>query len=710
MRNYRLFKEMNRHLVVIVATGFVILGVILLTIRLHHENRTKVLSQFQDHQIAHAEHLAHQLKFFFNARSQELQALSSLVSRDYGDLRKKTAGIENYSKMMEYVKTISLYNGSGAIVYSTDSNAISLNHGDREFFSWAKKKENKGKVFGSPIVQPDSFMFLFAVPLYQDSFGANHPELSGKFVGVLTLTVDLRKFFANQFHFLRPEKNLHHVGIMDTGGKLLFQLGHPWIALRNSYEKQESCNQCHNSFDFVEKILREKEGMVDYEVRNLPKQIAAFSPVEFGNVSWVVVVNSSFDEVTVFLRKSLKEHLILLGIVVLALAVSSILMIWNDRLKVRAEEEAKHWREKITERKKAEEALRESEERFRMLVETMTQGLGIVDEDGLWTYANDRLCQVLGYFQGDIIGRPVLEFLDETNQNIVKEHMINRRRGGGENYEIVYTRPDGQKHYAIVSPKPIFDKDHKFKGSFALFTDITGRKRAEEALRESEKQLRYLSSQLLTAQETERRRISRELHDELGGALAVLKLRSSLIEKNLQKDQIELREECKQNLQYIDQIIEEVGRLSRDLSPSILEDLGLSAALRRLIDNFVKNYNIKVASDIVDFDHLFPMDAQIMIYRIFQEAFTNIGKHAQARNVSVKVRKDEDRISFLMEDDGKGFDVKHAATKEICERGLGLATMDERARMLGGSLDLWSEGGKGTRITLSIPINRGESL
>ena len=99
-----------------------------------------------------------------------------------------------------------------------------------------------------------------------------------------------------------------------------------------------------------------------------------------------------------------------------------------------------------------------------------------------------------------------------------------------------------------------------------------------------------------------------------------------------------------------------------------------------------------------------------MVYRIFQEALTNIGKHAHARNVSVNVEKDEDRISFLMEDDGKGFDVKHAAMKEGSERGLGLATMDERARMLGGSFDLWSEEGKGTRITLSIPIKNGESL
>jgi signal transduction histidine kinase len=99
-----------------------------------------------------------------------------------------------------------------------------------------------------------------------------------------------------------------------------------------------------------------------------------------------------------------------------------------------------------------------------------------------------------------------------------------------------------------------------------------------------------------------------------------------------------------------------------------------------------------------------------MIYRIFQEALTNIGKHAQAKNVSVKVKKDEDRISFLLEDDGKGFDLKKAAMKEGSERGLGLATMDERARILGGFLDLWSEEGKGTRITLRIPIEKGKNL
>jgi signal transduction histidine kinase len=272
-----------------------------------------------------------------------------------------------------------------------------------------------------------------------------------------------------------------------------------------------------------------------------------------------------------------------------------------------------------------------------------------------------------------------------------------------KSYPFSGIRKDGQKIFALVSPKPIFDADNRFKGSFAVITDITQRKYAEEALRESEKQLRHLSSQLLTAQETERRRISRELHDELGQALTLMKIRLRFIEKELGEEQAVIREECQNILDYINQTIENVRRLSRDLSPSILEDLGLTAALRWLIDSLIKNDSIQVSLDITDINDLFSQDRQIIIYRILQEALTNIGKHAQAKNVSVATQKYDGRVSFCIHDDGKGFDLARAAMKTPPERGLGLAIMDERARMLGGSLEIWSQEGKGTRITLHIP-------
>jgi signal transduction histidine kinase len=192
----------------------------------------------------------------------------------------------------------------------------------------------------------------------------------------------------------------------------------------------------------------------------------------------------------------------------------------------------------------------------------------------------------------------------------------------------------------------------------------------------------------------------------LGQALMVLKLQLKSMEKKLPKDQIALKEECEHTLQYVNQIIDNVRRISRDLSPFILEDLGLSAALRWLVGDFTKHYNLESSVDIPELNALFPRETQIIIYRIFQEALTNIGKCADATHLSIAMKKQSDNVSFLVEDNGKGFDVEKASMKDGTVKGLGLTAMDERVRMLGGSLALWSRRGKGTRISFAIPTNK----
>jgi signal transduction histidine kinase len=238
-----------------------------------------------------------------------------------------------------------------------------------------------------------------------------------------------------------------------------------------------------------------------------------------------------------------------------------------------------------------------------------------------------------------------------------------------------------------------------------LKIQINERKRSEKALRESEKQLRHLSTQLLTTQETERRRISRELHDELMQSLAALKLRLNFMAGQLKDDQAQAIVECLALSHHIDEMIENVRRLSRDLSPLLLEDLGLSAALQWLINNLAKNYNIKTSIDIPSIDHLFSQESRIMIYRIFQEALTNIGKHSQACNLTVSIQCQNGSATFSLEDDGKGFDLNQVVSKNNGERGLGLMTMDERVRLLGGAFDIRSQEGQGTRLSFTIPIS-----
>ena len=134
----------------------------------------------------------------------------------------------------------------------------------------------------------------------------------------------------------------------------------------------------------------------------------------------------------------------------------------------------------MTECKRTEEALRGSEERYQRLVETMNEGLEVLDENNLFIYANDRLCKMLEYSRDEIIGRPITDFVDKSNQNLLKEQRARRRKGERGSYELAWTGKDGQKIFTIISAVPILDADGRFKGSFAVVTDITERKRAEE--------------------------------------------------------------------------------------------------------------------------------------------------------------------------------------------------------------------------------------
>ena len=240
-----------------------------------------------------------------------------------------------------------------------------------------------------------------------------------------------------------------------------------------------------------------------------------------------------------------------------------------------------------------------------------------------------------------------------------------------------------------------------------LRVELGERSKAEAAVRESETRLRDLSKKLMVAQETERTRISKELHDQLGHSLVLAKLRLGTIRKELKDEQTKAQETCDNLSGFIDEVIDDVRTLSKDLRPSVLDDLGLSGALRWLVHSFGHGDEAIVVAglSLEDVDHLFPPDPQVVLFRIVQEALTNAQKHADAAQVLLRVAREGNGVRFVVEDDGKGFDVNAPVTKEPGKRGMGLAAMHERARMLNGSFTMWSEKGKGTRMTLCVPAS-----
>ena len=243
-----------------------------------------------------------------------------------------------------------------------------------------------------------------------------------------------------------------------------------------------------------------------------------------------------------------------------------------------------------------------------------------------------------------------------------------------------------------------------------LGLDITASKQADEKLRESQQNLRYLASQLLTAQERERERISRELHDELGQSLLVLKLQAGYIEKRLPEEQAVLKQECRKLTDQFDKLVDEVRRLARDLSPTMVRDLGLASALNRLIRDFSRLYGVQAEVEQTDvIDQLLSREAQINIYRIFQESLTNIGKYAQASSLQVVIKAEAGQVSFLIADNGKGFKVEEVWGRDPASRGLGLMAMEERVHMMGGVLEIKSQEGQGTQLTFKIPVSPSQT-
>jgi len=350
------------------------------------------------------------------------------------------------------------------------------------------------------------------------------------------------------------------------------------------------------------------------------------------------------------------------------------------------------------ERKQAEESLRENEAWLKTLTEAIPQLVWTAWPDGSREYVNQ---QAIDYFERsfeELIGWGWTDGTHPDDVTLYLERWAQAQEHGAPfEIEIRLRRAsDNAYRWFIGRALPYKDHSGRIVKWFGTCTDITERKQAE--LLKSE-----FINRVLSAQEEERARIARELHDETGQALTYLLVGLKTL-SNLKSVQ-QMKERVEELRASTFHTLEEVQRLAVGLHPRILDDLGLRATMEMYCAEYAKKYGVGVELDSRELGvNRLSTKIETSFYRILQEAFTNIAKHASAQKVTVLLRRDGSVIKMIIEDDGCGFTIDHTKGDDIRNRGLGLHGMRERVSLLGGTIRFDSSPGTGTSVSVEIPI------
>lgn len=477
----------------------------------------------------------------------------------------------------------------------------------------------------------------------------------------------------------------------------------------------------------------------------------------------------------------------------------------------------------ISDRKKAQILLAESEEKYRVIIETAQEGVWMIDKNNNTVYTNSHMAEMLGYTRGEMLHHPLFNFMDEEGKTLAEQNIERRRNGITEQHEFKFIKKTGESVWTLLETSPIF-KDGKYEGAVAMVMNITERKKAEKELIDSEvkykhlfesnpmpmwvldletynflavneaalkhygytkdeflqlgakgirpenevqrflelnrsnynalhnsgiwrhkkrdgslieveifayniqyegkkaslvlandvterlhsekllkqsfEDIRRLASHLQHIREEERKRIGREIHDELGQQLTAIKMDVVWIDKKIPAEQEPIKEKLKNMVQLLDGSNLSVRKILKELRVDLLDSYGIVEALEWQARQFTTNTGVPVTLSNNTVDGVLPAPVTNCLYRVFQEALTNITKYANATVVTCRLEYSKTAISLSVNDNGNGFDKETVKSKQ----SFGLLGIQERVSSLNGSFELNTAPGKGTTLLINLPI------
>jgi len=352
----------------------------------------------------------------------------------------------------------------------------------------------------------------------------------------------------------------------------------------------------------------------------------------------------------------------------------------------------------VTDRKLMEKFLAESEERYRLIFNNAPVGIVHYDSNGIFTEPNKQFAEIFGAPPGKVIGLNMLEDTkNESALNAIKRSLA----GKSGHYEGEYTSAIAGRTILVQADYvPVFNDNHTMSGGICVAMDITDRKKAEDELRHSHDRLRKLSSYLQKATENERKSIAREIHDDLGQSLTAIKMEIAWLQSKIPEDQAGLYKKAGSSISLIDSAIQSVKRISSDLRPGLLDDLGLSAAIEWQAGEYQKRSGINIQVTIDPEEIVLGEELSIAIFRVCQEALTNVVRHSGATNAWVDLKENNNAVDLVVADNGSGI-TKQATAKK---NSFGLTGMRERILAMGGGIKIFKTPKGGTKVAVQVPV------
>jgi two-component system, NarL family, sensor kinase len=349
--------------------------------------------------------------------------------------------------------------------------------------------------------------------------------------------------------------------------------------------------------------------------------------------------------------------------------------------------------------------LQGTEHPYRVLVESINDGAATLDANGRVLYANSRFAQILNIPIGKLTGSSLHNNLSDGQSDKLKK-LIRQALHRSSAVELTLDATPGRPKLVRFTLRPLKDSDVHKVGVVA--TELTELVEANQALKSNEESLRQLSARLLQLQDEERRRIARDLHDVTGQKLAVL---SMALSRMLNHPSVNLDTESQrsltESLAWSKEVAAEIRTLSYLLHPPLLDELGLSSAVKWYLAGFTSRTGILMETEIPsDIQRLSP-DAEVAIFRVLQESLTNVHRYAESPKAVVRMDVTGDEIKLEIQDFGKGVQSSRASSPDgsVARLGVGIQGMTERMRQLGGKLEITSSPNKGTLVSATIPLS-----